>query len=79
MVARLIGGESLRKRKRGEVWLAKKGPLEELELVHAWLAKTAHRKQRNLKARRLMREAGANESAAIAVGNGNLVLCPVAS
>ena len=57
---------------------AEERPLHELELVRTGLAHALHAQKRHFQARRLVREAAADEAAAVAVRDGHGVLGPVA-
>ena len=67
-----------RRRQRVERGDAEQRPLHELELVGAGLAEALHAEERNLEARRLGGEAGADVASAVAVRDGHAVGRPVA-
>ena len=60
-----------------ELWETEQAPLDHLYLVLSWCAKALHGEQADLKARRLMRIAAANVTAAIAVRDRDDLLRPV--
>ena len=77
-VGALGRGQHAARRQRVERLHVHELPFDHLELVHARLAHAAHAQQVHLHARRFVRERRADVAAAVAVGDGHLVLCPVA-